>query len=209
MKPPIPPPCRIIREGGCSGFCDICGSSLKRSWFGLGKVIGCLQPKCWNWHGWSQLPAGHNRPIDLYGAPEKPPYEVQPSRPWPRTSLPTPKRHPPMPPVKSPAGDLRAALTKIRTAGYNWDETAQWMQKVAAHALEPGRWPDPGEQPVVQSPEECSCLDDEDAGGNRFRDWDEDCPVHGRKKSPHVHQWHTADGERYECACGAVKGDGQ
>lgn len=26
----------------------------------------------------------------------------------------------------------------------------------------------------------CTCNDDEDAGGNRFKDWDEDCPVHGR-----------------------------
>jgi hypothetical protein len=92
-KPPIPPPCRIIREGGCPGVCDICGSSLKRRWFGLGKIIGCLQPKCWNWHGWSHLPAGHNRPIDLYGAPEKPPY---------RSQLPEPKRYPPMPAVKPP-----------------------------------------------------------------------------------------------------------
>lgn len=85
-QPPIPPPCRIIREGGCAGFCDICGSSLKRRWFGLGAIIGCLQPKCWNWHGWRHLPAGSNRPIDLYGAPEKPPYGVQPSRPWPRST---------------------------------------------------------------------------------------------------------------------------
>jgi hypothetical protein len=45
---------------------------------------------------------------------------------------------------------LRAALTKIRTAGYNWDATSQWMQKVAASALEPGKWPDAGEQPAIQ-----------------------------------------------------------
>lgn len=25
---------------------------------------------------------------------------------------------------------------------------------------------------------QCTCLDDEDSGGNRFKDWDEDCPVH-------------------------------
>lgn len=71
MKP-IPPPLRIIREGSVAR-CHICGSSLKRRWFGLGAAIGCLQPKCWNWHGWSQLPVGSNRPIDLYGAPAKPP----------------------------------------------------------------------------------------------------------------------------------------
>lgn len=73
VKPPVPPPCRIVREGTI-GRCEICGSSLKRRWFGLGSVLGCLQPKCWNWHGWSYLPVGHNRPIDLYGAPEKPQY---------------------------------------------------------------------------------------------------------------------------------------
>lgn len=77
MKPPIPPPGRIIREG-CVATCEICGSSLKRRWFGLGAVIGCLQPKCWNWHGWSYLPAGRNRPIDLYGAPVKPSYVAPP-----------------------------------------------------------------------------------------------------------------------------------
>lgn len=79
-KPPIPPPCRIIREGGGACFCDICGSSLKRRWFGLGAVIGCLQPKCWNWHGWSLLPVGRKRPPDLYGAPERPHHP--PSPPW-------------------------------------------------------------------------------------------------------------------------------
>lgn len=68
---PIPPPGRILREG-CIEICDICGSSLKRRWFGLGAVIGCLQPKCWNWHGWANMPARLNRPIDLYGAPERP-----------------------------------------------------------------------------------------------------------------------------------------
>lgn len=48
--------------------------------------------------------------------------------------------------------ELHAALTKIRTAGYNWDATSQWMQKVAANALEPGKWPDPGEQPATAQP---------------------------------------------------------
>lgn len=47
---------------------------------------------------------------------------------------------------------LSAALTKIRTAGYNWDATAQWMQQVAASALEPGKWPDAGEQPATDPP---------------------------------------------------------
>lgn len=49
---------------------------------------------------------------------------------------------------------LRTALTKIRTAGYNWDSTAQWMQKVAANALEPEKWPDAGEQPSTVSNEQ-------------------------------------------------------
>lgn len=69
---PIPPPLRIIRDGGDPSVCEICGSSLKRRWFGLGRVIGCLQQECWNWHGWTLLPAGTNRPINLYGAPKKP-----------------------------------------------------------------------------------------------------------------------------------------
>jgi hypothetical protein len=30
---------------------------------------------------------------------------------------------------------------------------------------------------------QCTCLDDEDSGGNRFKDWDEDCPIHGRRAS--------------------------
>lgn len=105
MKPPIPPPCRIIREGGCGGICDICGSSLKRRWFGLGKVIGCLQPKCWNWHGWSHLPVGSNRPSDLYGAPEKPPYVSQ---------LPTPRHYPPMPKVNPPAPPACAICERLK-----------------------------------------------------------------------------------------------
>lgn len=28
---------------------------------------------------------------------------------------------------------------------------------------------------------QCTCLDDEDSGGNRFKDWDEDCPIHGKR----------------------------
>jgi hypothetical protein len=48
--------------------------------------------------------------------------------------------------------EMGAALTKIRTAGYNWGATSQWMQKVAASALEPGKWPDAGEQPRIQEP---------------------------------------------------------
>jgi hypothetical protein len=42
---------------------------------------------------------------------------------------------------------LEAALAKIRFAGNNAHATAIWMQKVAAHAMEPEKWPDPGPQP--------------------------------------------------------------
>lgn len=41
----------------------------------------------------------------------------------------------------------RLALRQIRTAGYNDHPTSVWMQKVAAHALEPQKFPHPGEQP--------------------------------------------------------------
>jgi len=109
-KPPTPPPGRIICEGTISR-CDVCGSSLKRRWFGLGKAIGCLQPKCWNWHGWSSLPAGSNRPIDSYGAPEKPR--------WNEFGLPNPTQYPPMPPVKPPravhaTGDICDRLARLQ-----------------------------------------------------------------------------------------------
>lgn len=40
-----------------------------------------------------------------------------------------------------------AILSRIRYAGNNGDPTAVWMQKLAAHAMEPDKWPDPGEQP--------------------------------------------------------------
>lgn len=180
MKPPIPPPCRIIREGGCVGICDICGSSLKRRWFGLGKVIGCLQPKCWNWHGWSYLPAGSNRPIDLYGAPEKLPYAgVQPPKPWPRGvqrfsdeevysafGLPTPRHYPPMPPVKAPRDTFEGPFGNVRSG------TCSKCHRTA-HVL--------SRQQGI-------------------------CPECFRN-SPHVHEWRTADGEHWECASGAIKGD--
>lgn len=41
---------------------------------------------------------------------------------------------------------LKKELSDIRYAGNNSRPTAIWMQKVAAHAMQPG-WPDPGEQP--------------------------------------------------------------
>lgn len=30
----------------------------------------------------------------------------------------------------------------------------------------------------IDCPAECTCIDDEDAGGTRFRDFDPECPVH-------------------------------
>jgi len=46
---------------------------------------------------------------------------------------------------------LKVALSKIRFAGNNADATAVWMQKVAAHATEPAKWPDPGSPPDPNS----------------------------------------------------------
>jgi hypothetical protein len=67
---------RLIAEGGLqlfgNSFCDICGSSQKKAFFGLGQILGCIQPKCWNYFEWKNLPAGVNKSILLYGAPKKP-----------------------------------------------------------------------------------------------------------------------------------------
>jgi hypothetical protein len=41
----------------------------------------------------------------------------------------------------------RAALEKIRFAGNASHPIAIWMQKVAAHAMQPEQWPDPGPAP--------------------------------------------------------------
>lgn len=43
---------------------------------------------------------------------------------------------------------LRAALTTIRTAGNDSPQTV-WMQEVAAHALEPDKWPEAGKLPLA------------------------------------------------------------
>lgn len=45
----------------------------------------------------------------------------------------------------------RHALRQIRMAAYNDHPTCVWMQKVAAHALEPQKFPHPGAQPKVAS----------------------------------------------------------
>jgi hypothetical protein len=45
---------------------------------------------------------------------------------------------------------LRTALTTIRTSG-NDSQQCIWMQKVAASALEPGRWPDAGKSPLANA----------------------------------------------------------
>ena len=51
----------------------------------------------------------------------------------------------------APASAERHALQQIRQAGYNEHPTSVWMQKVAAHALEPQKFAHPGEQPKVAS----------------------------------------------------------
>lgn len=60
-KPPAPPLTRILREGGCHLFrgpeyCEKCGSSVQREWFGFGKIIGCIQPKCSEYIAHKQFP---------------------------------------------------------------------------------------------------------------------------------------------------------
>jgi hypothetical protein len=40
---------------------------------------------------------------------------------------------------------------------------------------------------------QCTCLDDEDSGGNRFKDWDEDCPIH-RRATPNTGSQERVDG---------------
>lgn len=77
---PIPPPGRIIRKGGVVGLCPTCGSSQKRAWLGFGRVLGCIQPKCWNYWEWKNLPVGVNPPPGLYGGPVKPPPPPAPAR---------------------------------------------------------------------------------------------------------------------------------
>ncbi len=42
---------------------------------------------------------------------------------------------------------MKAALKTIRESGWNEHPTAIWMQKVAAHAMEPHKWPEQPNQP--------------------------------------------------------------
>lgn len=46
---------------------------------------------------------------------------------------------------------LETGLKVIRYAGQNFDPTSVWMQKIAAHALEPEKWPMPPDQPPGRS----------------------------------------------------------
>jgi len=52
-KPPPFPPSRIIKEG-TMGSCPQCGSTEVRGgllrFFGIGKMIGCIQPECENYY---------------------------------------------------------------------------------------------------------------------------------------------------------------
>ncbi len=49
--------------------------------------------------------------------------------------------------VDSVHGRWLAALKQIRESGWNEHPTAVWMQKVAAHAMEPSKWPAQPDQP--------------------------------------------------------------
>jgi len=49
-KRPKAPPLKLIREDGRIPFCPYCGSSVNRAWFGFGRVLGCIQPECVNYH---------------------------------------------------------------------------------------------------------------------------------------------------------------
>ena len=42
---------------------------------------------------------------------------------------------------------MSSALKLIRESGWNFDPTAIWMQKVAAEAMEPGKFPKQPDQP--------------------------------------------------------------
>lgn len=50
--------------------------------------------------------------------------------------------------VHAEGQSLVSALQTIRCAGGNEDPTAQWMQQMAAHALEPDKWPRPAPQEI-------------------------------------------------------------
>jgi len=47
---PKPLPLRLLQEGHEDDVCDKCGSSVKRTLFGLGRVRGCIQPECSNYY---------------------------------------------------------------------------------------------------------------------------------------------------------------
>ena len=47
---PKRPPCRLIKNENFLDVCNQCGSSNKRLLFGLGPVVGCIQPKCDNFY---------------------------------------------------------------------------------------------------------------------------------------------------------------
>ena len=48
--PPEFPLSRIIREGSNTD-CPYCHSTVNYRWFGLGRSLGCIQPKCKNYYG--------------------------------------------------------------------------------------------------------------------------------------------------------------
>lgn len=53
---------------------------------------------------------------------------------------------------------MARALQSIREAGHNTHPTSIWMQQVAAHALEPEKWPEPTPEPPASV---CTCPPEE------------------------------------------------
>jgi hypothetical protein len=49
MEKPKPPIGRRINDWIAPPMCNVCGSSMKRKWFGL-KTLGCIHPKCTNYY---------------------------------------------------------------------------------------------------------------------------------------------------------------
>lgn len=65
-RPPTPPMTRMVGLGGC---CPKCGSSEKRAWFGLGRVLGCIQPECDKYYGHRRVGSNPLPPTGLKPMP--------------------------------------------------------------------------------------------------------------------------------------------
>lgn len=51
MSKPVFPCGALIYETDIRQKCPKCGSSFKRKWIWLGRVLGCIQPRCENYYG--------------------------------------------------------------------------------------------------------------------------------------------------------------